>query len=125
MSAEERWEHMWALWEQGDIPSPYSELLLYDDEMQNGGHLQFFLNLGYRQSNLFAVLAALRELLPPEHAENLQRAHRAFRSLGLDEDDDNAVAAALEADPLGAYDDFYYENDKAILDLLEEYAKTL
>ena len=46
-----RWNAMWEAWEAGEIPSPYNELLTYDSEMQEGGHLQFFLNRALRREN--------------------------------------------------------------------------
>ena len=36
---DDKWNAMWARWEEGGIPSPYNELLTFDDEMQSGGHL--------------------------------------------------------------------------------------
>ena len=73
----DKWNAMWELWEQGEIPSPYNEMLTYDSEMQSGGHLQFFINRALRQENIFSVMAALRETLAAfdrwydEHEEEL------------------------------------------------------
>ena len=58
-----KWNAMWEMWDAGEIESPYNELLTYDSEIQNGGHLQFFLNRALRNENIFSVMSALRETL--------------------------------------------------------------
>ena len=120
-----RWEVMWELWEAGEIPSPYNELLTYDDDMQDGGHLQYFLNRALRGENMFAVMAALRETLPADHADNVARAYRQFCLLDIDTEDDGAVMQALDDDPLSAFDAWYDEHEESLLDVLEAYAASI
>ena len=123
--ARRQWEEMWRLWSEGALPSPYQELLTYDSEVQDGGHLQFFLNTEIRKTNMFAMMAQLKEVLPEDHAENVSAAYRAYLKLGIDIDDDNSIAEALEEAPLRTYDGFYSEHAEELLDLLEAYAATI
>ncbi len=122
---DDKWSLMWEMWEAGEIGSPYNELLTYDNEMQEGGHLQFFLNRALRKENIFAVLAALRETLPADHAANVQQAHRQYCLLDLDPEDDAAVMQALQDAPLAVFDRFYAEHEEELLDVLEAYANSL
>ena len=116
---------MWERWERGEIASPYNELLTYDSEMRDGGHLQFFLNRALRKENMFAVMSALRETLPAEHAENVSLAYRQYCMLAIDPEDDASVNAALGSDPLYAFDAYYDEHEEEMIDALEAYAASL
>ena len=52
--------------------------LIYDGEVQNGGHLQFFVNSAGRSSH--AVAAALDRLSLPAHGKQLRKAHARWLS---------------------------------------------
>lgn len=123
--AQRQWDYMWQRWAEGALPSPYQELLTYDSEVQDGGHLQFFLNMELRKSNMFALMAQLKEILPEGHAGNLSAAYRAYCRLGVDVNDDASIAEALDEAPLRTYDSYYAEHEEEMLDLLEAYAATL
>lgn len=123
--AQRQWEYMWRLWAEGALPSPYQELLTYDSEMQDGGHLQFFLNAEIRAYNMFSVMAQLKEVLPEGLADNVANAYRAYCRLGVDVNDDNSIAEALEEAPLVSYDSYYFEHEEELIDLLEAYAAAL
>ena len=41
---DKKWNRMWDLWAEGEIESPYNELMTYQSEVNNGGHHQYFLN---------------------------------------------------------------------------------
>jgi len=41
--ADRKWNRMWDLWVEGSAESPYSELMEYESEVNNGGHSQYFL----------------------------------------------------------------------------------
>ncbi len=40
-----KWNKMWELWTEGQVDSPYAELMTYQSEVNNGGHLQYFDNV--------------------------------------------------------------------------------
>ena len=39
---EQKWYKMWVLWMNEKMPSPYQEILSYENEVRNGSHLQYF-----------------------------------------------------------------------------------
>lgn len=42
---QKKWNKMWDLWVEGRTGSPYSELMTYQSEINNGGHDQYFFNI--------------------------------------------------------------------------------
>ena len=42
---QKKWNKMWDLWVEGRADSPYSELMTYQSEINNGGHDQYFFNI--------------------------------------------------------------------------------
>lgn len=120
-----KWNAMWEMWDAGEIDSPYNELLTYDSEIQNGGHLQFFLNRALRNENIFSVMSALRETLPAGHADNVAKAYRQYCMLDIDTENDAEVMQALQDDPLAVFDRYYDEHEEELLDVLEAYAETI
>ena len=67
LSDEQKKENkMWALWEEERAESPYQELMTYQSEVNNGGHDQYFLNVG-NTGDLQKEMASLETVLsvPP------------------------------------------------------------
>ena len=123
--AERLQDEMWESWEEGKLPPSYQALLTYVSDVMDGGHLQYFLNRDLREENFFSLMPTLRELLPEGHAGNLSNAYRAYCRLGVDVNDDNSIAEALEEAPLVSYDSYYFEHEEELIDLLEAYAAAL
>lgn len=123
--AQRQWDYMWQLWTECRLPSPYQELLTYDAEVQDGGHLQYFINAEIRKFNMFSIMSALKEVLPEKLGDNLSAAYRSYCRLGIDVSDDDAIAEALEDAPLSLFDDCFFELEEELLSLLESYAATL
>ena len=40
-----QWNKMWDLWVEGEVDSPYAELMEYQSQVNNGGHDQYFINV--------------------------------------------------------------------------------
>ena len=40
-----KWNKMWEMWSNGNVDSPYDELMNYHSEVYNGGHYQYFDNV--------------------------------------------------------------------------------
>lgn len=115
---EVSWNKMWDLWVQGEIPSPYNELMSYQSEVNNGGHDQYFLNTG-NISDITKELSALSQILPHKLTENLNEAYRAYLVLEKDEDDEKAEAV------LENCDEVFFKNEQEITDILEKYCETM
>ena len=112
-----KWNKMWQLWTVGKVESPYSELMTYQSEVNNGGHSQYFCNVE-NVSDLQKEMSALEEILPPFLIENLQEAYKA--NLILEEKENDETEGVLSQ-----CDDVFYENEEQINRILQEYANTL
>lgn len=110
-----RWNKMWDLWTEGETQSPYTELMTYQSEINNGGHDQYFLNIG-NTGDLQKEMSALGQLLSPELKENLRKAYEAYIALEENEEDEKA------AEILEKCDNAFYENEEEINNILEEYS---
>ena len=111
---EVSWNKMWDLWVQGEIPSPYNELMSYQSEVNNGGHDQYFLNIG-NISDVDQTLSVLSEILPMKLKENLYTAYNAYLCLEKDEDDEKAQGVIESCDEL------FMQNEQDVTDILEKY----
>ena len=112
-----KWNKMWELWTEEKTKSPYTELMTYQSEINNGGHSQYFCNV-YNVSDLKKEMSALEEILTPLLRENLQKAYKA--DLILEEKEDEEAEEILDQ-----CDDVFYENEEQINRILQEYANTL
>ena len=113
---EVRWNKMWDLWVQGEIPSPYNELMSYQSEVNNGGHDQYFLNTG-KICDVDQTLSVLSEILPMKLKENLYTAYNAYLCLEKDEDDEKAQGVIESCDEL------FMQNEQDVTDILEKYCE--
>ena len=112
-----KWNKMWELWTEEKTKSPYTELMTYQSEINNGGHSQYFCNVD-NVSDLKKEMSALEEILTPLLRENLQKAYNA--DLILEEKEDEEAEEILDQ-----CDDVFYENEEQINRILQEYANTL
>lgn len=94
--AERRWNRMWDLWAEGEAESPWAELMTYDSEVNNGGHFQYFFNTD-NCGDLAGEIRVLLDILP--------------EPLG----DEEMILC----------DQFLYENEQPIMDILKTYAESL
>jgi hypothetical protein len=94
----------------------------YDSEVQNGGHLQYFENIG--TSRLGETIAALVVLGAEGQSRVLETAGHMIFEKPTDriKTVEDYVAAALD-DRFGAFDAAYYNCKPAIVDLLADYLK--
>lgn len=110
-----KWNRMWELWAEGQSDSPYAELMLYQSEINNGGHDQFFFNVE-NTGDLPKTLEELEKVLPAELRQNLQNAYEAYLVSEEKESDEKA------SEILEQCDNTFYENEKQINDILQKYA---
>ena len=113
-----KWNKMWELWTEEKTKSPYSELMTYQSEINNGGHSQYFCNVD-NVSDLKKEMSALEEILTPLLRENLQKAYEAHLIFEEKGDDEKAEEVLEQCD------DVFYENEEQINHILQEYANTL
>ena len=111
-------DKLWELWAEGKVGSPYAELMTYQSEINNGGHDQYFLNIG-NTGDTEKAMTALEQILPEKLNANLKKAYEAYIALEENEDDDEAEDAMDECD------DTYYKYEEEINRILEEYASRI
>lgn len=99
---------MWDMWAEDKLPSPVADLMLYQAEVNNGGHDQFFFNLENHTENdaLDNTMNALRSVLSDNMLKNLEDAYLAYKSYENNED--------IAAEKLEKCDMFYYDNEEEI-----------
>lgn len=120
--SEEKWNKMIDLWVDGELDNPIKDVLTYDAEVNNGGHLQFFENCN---DELEEMMFSLKESLPRDVYDNLKQAYDIYKSMDTNiENVDEYVDVALQGD-LDKYDHFYYENYDKVKGILKEYASTI
>lgn len=113
---ELQWNKMWELWAEEKALSPYAELMTYQSEINNGGHMQFFDNVS-NTSDLPKTVLLLDTVLHGVLKENLEKAYAAY--CNADKDDETLDELLDECD------DIFYENESEIEKLLREYANTI
>lgn len=115
---EKRHNKIWELWEEGKAKSPYSELMTYQSEVNNGGHDQYFSNIENTE-NLRKELEALNSVLPPRLSSALNSAFKAYLMSEKAENEEKAEQILSQAD------DVFFENEEEINRILEDYAASL
>lgn len=116
--AEEKWNKMWDLWANGEIESPYNEIMNYQGEVTNGGHYQYFLNTE-SNGDVRRELEILCNFLPDVMKDNLQSAFNAYLELEQDKNVDNNEAIIKKCDNV------FSDNEKTINEILENFCKTI
>lgn len=124
LSEEElKWNKMWELWSDGELEQPISSLLTYEGEIPNGGHLQFFCNIEEDEENkIDDVLNELKKILPKEHYNNLNSAYKEYQKLNFEPETSEEYCEVSIEEPLLKYDNFYYEHEEEIQNILKEYS---
>ena len=110
-----KWNKIWDLWAEGKAESPFSELMTYQSEINNGGHDQYFTNL-QNTGDLRKEISVLEEVLSPMMLENFKKAYDAY--LILEENEDNEEAE----ETLDECDSVFYKNEGEITRFLEKYS---
>jgi hypothetical protein len=109
---------MWDLWVEEEADSPYAELMTYQSEVNNGGHMQFFDNVS-NTDDLSKNMEVLYSILEGTLRENIEKAYNAF--LAYDENDENDTISEI----MDECDDVFYANESEIERILQEYADTI
>lgn len=113
---DEKRNRMWDLQAEGEIESPYNELMTYQSEVNNGGHHQYFLNTE-NNGDVRKDIEASCTILPGVLTDNIQVAFKAYIEL---EQDKNIEA---NEEILEQCDDVFYENEEMINGILERFCK--
>lgn len=112
--AEQKWNKLWDLWEQGETESPYTQLMEYESEVNNGGHSQYFFNTA-NCGDLKAEVEVLLSVLPEPLQTNLKKAYEEFSNQEDICDDENEEL-------FEACDSVFYEHEHLLIALLQSHA---
>lgn len=115
--ADRKWNKMWDLWVEGNAESPYSELMEYESEVNNGGHSQYFFNVA-NCGDVQTAAKVLLSILPEPLLSNFRKAYEAFSG---QEDICDDVNDSL----FDECDDIFGKYEQLILDMLAAYAKSI
>lgn len=116
--ADKKWNRMWDLWADGNIESPYNEVMTYQSEVNNGGHHQYFLNTE-NNGDVRKDIETLYTILPGVLTDNIQSAFKAYIELEQDKNIEK------NEEILEKCDDVFYENEEMINSILESYCKKI
>lgn len=114
---ERKWNLMWDMWVRGEAASPYAELMNYESEVNNGGHSQYFFNTA-NCGDLKAEVEMILPVLPEALRENLRKGYEAFAA---QED----ICDDVNDELFEECDDFFYENEQPLLEVLQRYADSI
>ena len=112
---DKKWNKLWDLWANGELESPYIEIMEYSSQVNNGGHAQFFSNLGDLKE-LNKVINILLNHLPKIFVEKVKEAYNSYLK---DEFSDETEYLNDQCDTI------FYANEKLINNMLQKYANTL
>lgn len=113
-----KWNRMWELWVEGKVVSPYSELMTYQSEINNGGHVQFFDNVA-RNSDLLNIMTELNGILSSALTDNIEKAYSAYLALEKNEDDEKAQEIIEKCDNV------FFENENEINFILDKFSDAI
>jgi len=114
---ERKWNRMWDLWAEGEIPAPYAQLMEYDAEVNNGGHSQYFFNTA-NCGDLDADVRTILPMVPELLRSNLKKGYEAFSAQEDISDDGND-------DLFDECDALFYDNEHLLLEILKEYSQNI
>lgn len=112
-----KWEFAWEQWRLEEVPAPYNILMTYYNEIKKGGHTRFFINIAYCGEVEKAVEKIGAEL-PEILCENLKTAYSHYVVL-VNEENEETEKKLEECDTV------FDENEKLLVDIIQEYADTL
>ena len=112
-----KWNKMWDMWVDGEIQSPYYELMEYLNGVNNGGHACHFDNI-MSNGDLGEYVKHLESVLPEPLKENVTKAYKAFMANPDDISDENNEI-------LDNCDKVYYGNEELVNDILKAQAEKI
>ncbi len=112
-----KWEYLWEKWRLEEVPEPYNTIMTYYKEIKKEGHTRFFLNIAFC-GEVEKAVDKIGSLLPDVLCENLKTAYSHYVIL-VNEENEETEQKIRDCDTV------FDENEKLILDIIQEYADTL
>lgn len=126
---DQKWNKLWQLWSDVTLNNNYDNyiytLMTYSSEINNGGHLQFFLNERNNQVDFDIINQHLKTALSPLLYDNYFKAYNLFKSLNLKvECIEDYVDVEME-NHFQEFDKCFYDNEESINQTIKDYANTI
>ncbi len=109
---EKRWNKLWDMYADGELDDISHEIYClcdYEGGVNGEGHSGYFSN---NEDDLADIIGTLSKILPKNHCDNLMSAYKSYNTDDEDEICDKA-------------DDFFYDNEQEVLDILHEFVNGL
>ena len=118
--AQKKWNKLW----EEDSKSPIEELKRYYNEVNNGGHYQYFDNVS-STSDLQGEMVQVKKLLSDELKANMQRAYESYLVLeSMFSEPENEISD-MHDEIMDECDDLFYERENEFIAVFEEYASKI
>ena len=117
--AQKKWNKLWE-----NEESPIEELKRYYNEVNNGGHYQYFDNVS-SNSDLQGEMAQVKRLLSNELKANLQRAYESYLVLESMLSEPENEISDMHNEIMDECDDLFYERENEFIAVFEEYASKI
>ncbi len=114
---QKNWKYLWEQWQLEEVPEPYNTLMTYYKEIKKEGHTRFFINIAYF-GEVDKAVEKIGNELPEILRENLKTAYSHYVIL-VNEENEETEKKIEECDAI------FDENEKLIVDIIQEYANTL
>ena len=114
---QKKWDFAWEQWRLEEVPAPYSILMTYYNEIKTGGHTRFFINIAFC-GEVEKAVEKIGSELPEILRENLKTAYSHYVVL-VNEENEETEKKLEECDAV------FDENEKLLIDIIQEYANTL
>lgn len=114
---QKKWEFAWEQWRLEEVPAPYNMLMTYYNEIKKGGHTRFFINIAFC-GEVEKAVDKIGSELPEILRENLKTAYSHYVVL-VNEENEETEKKIEECDTV------FDENEKLLVDIIQEYANTL
>lgn len=114
---QKNWKYLWEQWQLEEVPEPYNTLMTYYKEIKKEGHTRFFINIAYF-GEVDKAVEKIGNELPEILRENLKTAYSHYVIL-VNEENEETEKKIEECDAI------FDENEKLLVDIIQEYANTL
>lgn len=114
---KKKWNFAWEQWRLEEVPEPQNTIMTYYKEIKKGGHTRFFINIAYL-GEVEKAVEKIADKLPAVLSENLKTAYSHYVVL-VNEENEETEKKIEECDTV------FDENEKLLIDIIQEYANTL
>ncbi len=114
---KKKWNFAWEQWRLEEVPEPQNTIMTYYKEIKKGGHTRFFINIAYL-GEVEKAVEKIADKLPEVLSENLKTAYSHYVVL-VNEENEETEKKIEECDTV------FDENEKLLIDIIQEYANTL